>query len=119
MFRRIGKLWDVILFGFVILILASWQLRFALEGGVNVAEGILAVAAIIFGIGLLFTGKWGLIGMCITLTASTIVYFGEMWYLPIIAEDSALIWPSLWKLIAAILLFIYIGRQRIEERMAS
>ena len=114
MFRRIGKLWDVILFGFVILILASWQLRYA-----NVAEGIIAVAAIIFGVGLLFTGKWGLIGICLTLTASTIVYFGQIWYLPIISEDPSLIWPNLWKLIAAILLFIYIGRQRIEERMAS
>ena len=114
MFRRIGRLWDVILFGFVMLILASWQLRYA-----NVAEGIIAVAAIIFAVGLLFTGKWGLIGTCLTLTASAIVYFGQMWYLPISAEDSTLIWPNLWKLIATILLFIYIGRQRIEERMTA
>ena len=62
MFERLADFWDIVIFGFVLLMLASLQLRHA-----SYAEGILALAAIVFGVGLLLAKKWALIGTYITL----------------------------------------------------
>src|SRR5262245_54658716 len=70
MFERLADFWDIVIFGFVLLILASLQLRHA-----SYAEGILAIAAIVFGVGLLLAKKWALIGMDVTLLLGLVVYF--------------------------------------------
>ena len=43
MFERLADFWDIVVFGFVLLILASLQLRHA-----SWAEGVLALAAITY-----------------------------------------------------------------------
>ena len=78
MFERLADFWDIVVFGFVLLVLASLQLRHA-----SGAEGILALAAIVFGVGLLLAKKWGLIGAYITLLLGIAVYFGQIWFEPI------------------------------------
>jgi len=113
MFERLADFWDIVVFGFLLLILASIQLRYA-----TWAEGILSVAAIIFGVGLLLTKKWGLIGAYVTLLLSIAVYFGQIWFLSIVHEDGGYIFPNILKMLVAILLWLYIGRTRIEQRFA-
>lgn len=76
---------------------------------------VLAVAAIVFCVLLLFKLKAGLVGINLTLLASIAVYFIRLWADPIIQENASLIWPNLLKMVVGILLFIYIGRQRIEH----
>jgi hypothetical protein len=76
---------------------------------------ILAAATIVFCILLVLKLKAGLIGINLTLLASIIVYFIRAWAQPIINEDTSLILPNVLKLVVGILLFIYIGRQRIEH----
>ncbi len=80
----------------------------------NIVEAIISVAAIVFAVGLLFKFRWALIGACLTLLAATVVYFTEMVYLSIVDEDPGHIVPNLLKLIVSVLLFIYIGRNRVE-----
>ena len=46
MFERLADFWDIVIFGFVLIMLASLQLRHP-----SVAEIILALAAIVFGAG--------------------------------------------------------------------
>src|SRR5439155_19636468 len=55
MFERLADFWDIVIFGFVLIMLASFQLRHA-----SSAEIILALAAIVFGVGLLLAKKWAL-----------------------------------------------------------
>ena len=111
MFERLGEFLDIVVFGFVLLVLASLQLRHA-----SCAEGVLAVAAIIFSKGLLLAKKWGLIGAYITLRLSIAVYFAQIWFEPITTGHTGYIRDNILKMIVAILLFLYIGRARIEQR---
>jgi len=117
MFERLADFLDIVVFGFVLLVLASIQLRYAIPSG-SVAEGILALAAIIFSIGLLLAKKWGLIGAYITLLLSIAVYFAQIWFEPITTGHTGYIRDNIIKMIVAILLFLYIGRARIEQRFS-
>ena len=118
MFKRIGSFFDIIIFALIVMLLASWQLRDAYTRGADF-EILVTAAAFVFGAGLFFTAKWGLIGTVITLTCACAVYFGAIWYQPIMYENTGLIWPNILKLIVTILLFLYIGRQRIENRFSA
>ncbi len=112
--RRVWHLLDVFFFAIVLLALAVWQFMHGTSG-----EMVVSVLAILGGIGLLFTGRWGLVLTCIALLLAIGVYFWQMWYQPIIEEDINLMLPNAWKMLVAIVLFIYIGRERIDHRMAS
>ena len=101
----------VIIFAVLLGILAYFQFRTG-----NIVEDILAVAAVIFCLGLLFKQHWALVGVCITLLAGILVYFTQSWLQPIVDEDTSLILPNVLKMVVGILLFIYIGCQRVEER---
>ena len=96
--------------------MAAWQFKNGTSG-----EMAVSVLAIIGGIGLLFTRSMGtrrhlhraalgnrgsISGRCVG-------------YQPIIEEDLNLVLPNVWKMLVAIVLFIYIGRERIDHRMAS
>jgi hypothetical protein len=113
MFERLADFWDIVIFGFILLILASLQLRHA-----SYAEGILALAAVIFGVGLLMAKKWALIGTYITLLLALAVYFAQIWFEPIMTGQSGYVCDNILKLLAVILLLLYIGRTRIEQRFS-
>jgi hypothetical protein len=101
----------VIIFAVLLGVLAYFQFRTG-----NSVEIILAVAAVLFCLGLLVKQHWALVGVCITLLVAILVYFTQSWLQPIVDEDTSLILPNVLKMIVGILLFIYIGRQRVEER---
>jgi hypothetical protein len=105
----------MIIFAFILMFLASFELRNAYVQGA-VLESLLAVAVLICSVGLLFTAKWGLIGVCVTLIAAVLVYFGQMWLQPIMHEDPQLIRPYVLKIIVVIVLLLYLGRERVERR---
>jgi hypothetical protein len=113
MFERLADFWDIVVFSFVLLMLASLQLRHA-----SLAEGILALAAIIFSVGLLLAKKWGLMGTYIILILGIVVYFAQIWFEPITTGDNGYILDNILKIIVAVLLFMYIGRTRIEQRFS-
>ena len=114
MFERLADFIDIVVFGFVLIMLGALQLRFAS----SFAVGIVAVAAIIFGGGLLLAKKWALIGAYITLLLSIAVYFAQIWFEPITTGHAGYIRDNILKMIVAILLFMYIGRTRIEQRFS-
>ena len=97
----------------MLLVLASLQLRHA-----SLAEGILALAAIVFGVGLLLAKKWSLIGAYITLLLAIAVYFAQIWFEPITTGQAGYVRDNILKMIMAILLLMYIGRTRIEQRFS-
>jgi hypothetical protein len=103
----------VIIFAVVLGVLAYLQFRTG-----NVIEDILAVAAVVFSLGLLAKQRWALKGVSLTLLAAIGVYFAQAWFQPIVEEDASLILPNVLKLVLAIVLFLYIGRQRIEDSFA-
>jgi len=113
MFERLADFWDIVVFGFVLLVLASLQLRHA-----SLTEGILALAAIVFGVGLLLAKKWGLIGAYITLILGIAVYFAQIWFAPITTGQKGYVLDNILKMLVAILLLMYIGRTRIEQRFS-
>lgn len=113
MFEKLADFWDIVIFGFLLLILASLQLRHA-----SYAEGILALAAVIFGVGLLLAKKWALIGTYITLLLALVVYFAQLWFEPIMTGQGGYVYDNMLKLIVVILLLLYIGRTRIEQRFS-
>jgi len=113
MFERLADFLDVVVFSFVLLILASLQLRYS-----SVAEMILAPVAMTFSIGLWWTKKWALIGVCITLLLGIAVYFAQIWFEPITTGHAGYICDNILKMIVAILLLLYIGRARIEQRFS-
>ena len=113
MFERLADFWDIVVFGFVLLVLASLQLRHP-----SVAEVILALAAMVFSVGLLLAKKWGLIGACITLLLGIVVYFAQIWFEPIMTGRGGYVLDNILKMIVAILLLMYIGRTRIEQRFS-
>ena len=85
----------------------------------NTVERILAVAAIVFCLGLLAKQKWALIGIDLTLLVGIAVSFIQAWQQPIMAENPALILPNALKMLGGIVLFIYIGREQIEHGVFS
>ena len=113
MFERLADFWDIVVFGFVLLILASLQLRHA-----SWSEGVLALAAIIFGVGLLLAKKWALIGAYITLILGIAVYFAQIWFEPIMTGKGGYVFDNILKIIVVILLLMYIGRTRMEQRFS-
>lgn len=113
MFERLADFWDIVVFGFVLLVLASLQLRHA-----SLAEGILALAAIVCGVGLLLAKKWSLIGAYIVLLLAIAVYFAQIWFEPITTGQAGYVRDNILKMITAILLLMYIGRTRIEQRFS-
>ena len=113
MFERLADFWDIVVFGFVLLILASLQLRHA-----SWAEGVLALAAIIFGVGLLLAKKWALIGAYITLILGIAVYFAQIWFEPIMTGQGGYVFDNILKILVVVLLLMYIGRTRIEQRFS-
>ena len=78
-------------------------------------ERALAVAAVFFGLFFLFKQRWALIGANLTLLLAIAVFFIQTWYMPIIADDASLIWPGVLKMLIGIVLFILVGRDRIDQ----
>jgi hypothetical protein len=113
MFERLADFWDIVVFGFVLLILASLQLRHA-----SWPAGVLARAAIIFGVGLLLAKKWALIGADITLILGIADYFAQIRFEPIMTAQGGYVFHNILKIIVVILLLMYIGRTRIEQRFS-
>jgi hypothetical protein len=113
MFERFADFWDIVIFGFVLLILASLQLRHA-----SYAEGLLALAAVVFGVGLLLAKKWALIGTYITLLLALVVYFAQIWFEPIMTGEGRYAWDNILKFLVVVLMLLYIGRTRIEQRFS-
>jgi hypothetical protein len=111
MSERTGSYVGVIIFAVVLIVLAYFQFRTG-----NIIEDILAVAAVIFCLGLLVKQPWALKGVCVTLLVGICVYFTQAWLHPIVEEDASLILPNVLKMVLGILLLIYIGRERIEYR---
>jgi hypothetical protein len=113
MFERLADFWDIVVFAFVLLMLASLQLRHATS-----AEAVLALAALICAVGLLLVKKWAVIGLDIILTLSFLVYFGQIWVQSIMHEHGGYVLSNVLKMVLAYLLFLYIGREQIEKRFA-
>jgi hypothetical protein len=113
MFERLADFWDIVIFGFVLLMLASLQLRHA-----SCAEVILALAAMVCGVGLLWAKKWALFGTYMTLLLALGIYFGQIWYEPIMTGKGRYVLDNILKMLVVILLLVYIGRARIEQRFA-
>ncbi|MCZ6873272.1 MAG: hypothetical protein O7G88_07030 [bacterium] len=78
-------------------------------------ERALTVPSVCFGLFLLFKQRWALIGANLTLLIGIMVFFSQTWVLPIMAEDASLIWPSFFKMLIGIALFVLLGRDRIEQ----
>ena len=85
----------------------------------NIIERILAVAAVVFCLGLLVKQKWALIGIALTLLVAIAIAFIQAWQEPIMAGDTGLILPYVLKMLGGIVLFIYIGREQIEHGVFS
>jgi hypothetical protein len=111
MSEQTGSFVGVIVFAVICGVLAYY---FQFRTGYPI-DIVLAVAAVVFCVLLLLKLKVGLIGINLILLASITVYFIRTWMQPILNEDPSLIWPNVLKMLGGILLFIYIGRQRIEH----
>jgi hypothetical protein len=85
----------------------------------NPIDMILAVAAVVFCLGMLIRQRWALIGACLTLLVGIGIYFIRTWSQPIMAEDASLVLPNVLKMLGGIVLLIYIGRQKIEHSVFS
>jgi hypothetical protein len=109
MSERTGSYVGVIVFAVILGVLAYFQFRTG-----NIVEDILAVAAVLFCLGLLAKQRWARVGVCITLLVAIAVYFTQSWLQPIVDADPGRILPNVIKLVVALLLFIYIGRERVE-----
>ena len=113
MLKNMADFWDIVIFAFLFMMLASWQLSSA-----NFLQVILAVAAIVCGVGLLYAKKWALFGTYIVLILVIIVCFGDIFYQPIVTGEASYVFPNIVKTIVAVLLLMYIGRDRIEARFS-
>ena len=81
----------------------------------NLIDIVLAVAAVVFCLGLLIKQRWALIGVCLTLLVGISIYFVRAWSQPILAEDASLVLPNVLKMLGGIVLLLYIGRQKVEH----
>ena len=111
MFKNMADFWDIIVFAFLLMMLASWQLSSA-----SLLQAILAGAAIICGVGLLYAKKWALLGTYVILMFGIMVCFGDIIYKPIVTGEASRVFPNIVKTIVAVLLLAYVGRTRVEER---
>ncbi|HEY7490746.1 MAG TPA: hypothetical protein VIH59_06510 [Candidatus Tectomicrobia bacterium] len=115
MSEKTGSYVGVIVFAVVCGLLAYffyWRMG-------NLVERILAVAAVVFCLGLLGKQKWALIGINLTLLIAIVVSFIQVWQQPIMTEDTSLILPYILKMLGGIILFIYIGRGQLEHGVFS
>ena len=115
MSEKTGSYVGVIIFAVVCGVLAYffyWNMG-------NTVERILAVAAVVFCLGLLAKQKWALIGIALTLLVAIVVAFIQAWQQPIMTGDTGLILPYVLKMLGGIVLFIYIGREQVEHRVFS
>lgn len=115
MSEQSGSYIGVVIFAIVLGALSVLLWR---QGDANLVEKILIVASVFFCLFLLFKQRWAMVGVCLTLLIGILVYFLQAWLQPIVNEDTALILPNVLKMIVGILLFIYIGRERIENRFS-
>jgi hypothetical protein len=115
MSERTGSYVGVIVFAVVCGALAYF---FYWDTG-NIVERIVAVAAIVFCLGLLAKQRWALIGIALTLLVGIVVAFIQAWQQPIMAGDTGLILPYVLKMLGGIVLFIYIGREQVEHGVFS
>lgn len=113
MFKNMADFWDIVIFALLFMILASWQLSSA-----SFLQAILAVAAIVCGVGLLYAKKWALIGTYIVLIFGIMVCFGDIFYTPIATGEASRVFPNIVKTFVAVLLLMYVGRDRIEARFS-
>ncbi|MBM3226348.1 MAG: hypothetical protein FJZ47_21505 [Candidatus Tectomicrobia bacterium] len=113
MFERLADFWDIVVFAFVLLMLASLQLRYA-----TAAEAVLAIAALICAVGLLLVKKWAVTGLQVILLLSLLVYFAQIWLQSILHEHAGYVFSNIFKMVIACLLLLYIGREQIERRFA-
>ena len=113
MFEKLADFWDIVVFAFIVLILASLQLRYA-----TYAEGVLALIAMICAVGLFQVKKWAVIGLDVVLLGGLLVYFGQLWLQSIIHSNGAYVACNLVKMVITFFLLLYIGRERIEQRFA-
>ena len=100
MSEKTGSFAGVIIFAVVLVVLGVLQLRQA-----NIIEGVLAVAAIVFSLGLLIKQKWALIGVCLTL----LVWIGFQFYaVSQVPSDAAGVawWAHIGGFLAGILLIV-------------
>lgn len=111
MFEKLADFWDIIVFAFLVLMLASLQLRFA-----TYPEGVLALVALVCAVGLLLVKKWAVIGLDIVLILSFPVYFGQMWFQSIIHNSGSYVFSNICKMLMACVLLLYIGRAYTEQR---
>jgi len=100
------------------LIVGAVSVLFWLWGKPNIVEKVLLVASVFFCLFLLIKQRWALVGICITLLIAVTVYFTQAWYLPIINEDTGLVFPNVFKMIVSVVFFIFLGRQSIDDRFA-
>jgi hypothetical protein len=103
----VGVIIFAVVFG-VLAYLIQWRAG-------NPLDMALAVAAVVFCLGLLIKQRWALIGVCLTLLVGISLYFMRAWSQPIMAEDTSLILPNVLKMLGGIVLLIYIGRQKVEH----
>jgi hypothetical protein len=113
MFEKLADFWDIVVFAFIVLILASLQLRYA-----TYAEGVLALIAIICAVGLLFVKKWAVLGLDLVFISGFLVYFGQLWLQSILHSSGSYVTCNLFKMVITFLLLLYVGRERIEQRFA-
>jgi len=111
MLKNMADFWDIVVFAFLFMMLASWQLSSA-----SMLQAVLAVAAIICGVGLLYVKKWALFGTYVILMFGIMVCFGDIFYKPIATGEASRVFPNIVKTLVAVLLLAYVGRTRIEER---
>jgi hypothetical protein len=67
---------------------------------------------------LLLAKKWALIGTYITLLLALLVYFAQIWFEAIMTGEGGYVWDHILKLLVVVLLLLYIGRTRIEQRFS-
>jgi hypothetical protein len=113
MFKNMAEFWDIVIFAFLFMMLASWQLSSA-----GFLQALVAIAAIVCCVGLLYAKKWALIGTYIVLIAGIMVCFGDIFYQPIVTGEASRVLPNIVKTIVAVLLFLYVGRGRVEARFS-
>ena len=118
MLQNLGRFLDVIVFAFLMMILGSWQLQHAYVIGSSL-EGLIAVAAILFAVGLFFGARWGISGMVFTLVVAIFVYLIEMFLPSPHHSGVSFVVVNIVKIIITALLLWYINRQRVENRLAA
>ncbi len=117
MLQNFGRFLDVMVFAFLMMILGSWQLQHAYVIG-SIIEGVIAVAALLFAVGLFLGASWSISGMVCTLAVAIFVYFIEMFLPSMHHSGFGFVVANIVKILIAALLLWYMNRQRVENRFA-